>query len=249
MSLRIGVSACFFHADPQRAIFKGKTLLYAEASMFQWLLSGGALPVLIPVPGFDFRIRDFLSEVDGILLQGGSDVSPTSYGESALRPQWSGDRVRDDYEREIIREAVAMNRPVLGVCRGLQIMNVAFGGTLYQDITEQNSSSIVHRDWEVYDNLIHGVRIDPASRLGSLYGKGGRINSIHHQGIKDLSPELKAEAWCEEDGIIEAVRLKSSSAYALGVQWHPEFVRAEQNLLDSRPLLTEFLDEARKRKH
>lgn len=248
MSLRIGVSACFFHADPKRPIFKGKTLVYAEASMLQWVMSGGAIPVMIPPPYAGFAIKELLAEVDGVLLQGGSDVSPTSYGETPLKPEWNGDRIRDDYEKSIIETAIEMDRPVLGICRGLQIMNVALGGSLYQDIREQNSGSIVHRDWDIYDDLLHRVRIDPSSRLGAMYGEGGMINSIHHQGIKDLSPQLSAEAWCVEDGIIEAVRLNSNKAYCLGIQWHPEFIRKDQNLLDPAPILKEFLTEVSNRK-
>ncbi|MBL8020354.1 MAG: gamma-glutamyl-gamma-aminobutyrate hydrolase family protein [Leptospirales bacterium] len=246
MILRIGVSACFFHADPKRAIFKGKTLLYMEESMMKWILSGKALPVLLPPPGNDFDIKEILQDVDGVLLQGGSDVSPTSYGETPLRPEWNGDRIRDDYERNIIQTAIQMNRPVLGVCRGLQIMNVALGGTLYQDITEQNSDSIVHRDWEVYDDLQHDVRIQGGSSLAAMFGTTGRINSIHHQGIKDLSDQVNAEAWCAEDGIVEAIRLKGN-AYAFGVQWHPEFTGSRKELLPPDPILAEFLNACRER--
>jgi len=248
MRLRIGVGVCFFHADPARAIFKGKTLLYFEQSMLQWIMGAGALPVLIPPPESGFDLRDILSEVDGVLLQGGSDVSPTSYGETPLRPEWEGDRIRDDYERQIVHAAMTLGKPLLGVCRGLQILNVALGGSLYQDITHQNQTAIVHRDWNVYDELHHGIRIEKDSALGKVYGSKGKINSIHHQGIKQLAPDLVAEAWCEEDGIIEAVRLKKQDLFMLGVQWHPEFIRPSENLLPPTPLLAHFLDAIHARK-
>jgi putative glutamine amidotransferase len=98
--LKIGVSACFFHADPKRPIFKGKTLLYMEESMAHWIQSQGALPYLIPTAHQEggVRLRDYMIAMDGLILHGGSDVAPESYGEKALKPEWAGDFIRDQYE-------------------------------------------------------------------------------------------------------------------------------------------------------
>jgi len=128
--LRIGFSACFYHPDPSRPIFKGKTLLYVEESLVHWVMREGAFCFMIPttIQGGEVSIPVLVSELDSLILQGGSDVSPRSYGESPLKPEWSGDFVRDQYEIALTREFLAQKKPVLGICRGAQLMNVAFGG-------------------------------------------------------------------------------------------------------------------------
>ncbi|MBI2809591.1 MAG: gamma-glutamyl-gamma-aminobutyrate hydrolase family protein [Candidatus Melainabacteria bacterium] len=248
--LKIGVSACFFHSDPLRPIFKGKTLLYMEESMAHWIQSQGALPFLIPTAHTSggIRLRDYISFLDGLILHGGSDVSPQSYGEVALKPEWNGDFIRDQYEIELMKEAISKDKPVLGICRGAQLMNVAFGGTLYQDIPSQLPGKLVHRNWDVYDQNFHQVEFKQGGRLEKIYvGTPQRkINSIHHQGLKDLGKDLEVEA-VAPDGVIEAIRLKSEK-YAVAVQWHPEFHSVDDStLLPSANLLQDFLDEIRKR--
>src|SRR3954464_11075832 len=100
--LRIGVASCFFHADPARPIFKGKTLLYLEQSLAHWLMAGGGVPLLRAAPAAGIDARDLLPGLAGLVLQGGSDVSPESYWETPLRPEWSGHRVRDPYETDLV---------------------------------------------------------------------------------------------------------------------------------------------------
>lgn len=269
--LRIGVSACFFHHDPTRPVFKGKRLLYVEESMLQWLMANGALPVLVPAAHGGITTEVFLDQIDGLLLQGGSDVSPESYGETALRPEWNGDYFRDQYEIDLIQSCMRADKPVLGICRGHQIINVALGGTLYQDIEHQVTDAHVHRDWEKYDNLEHEIAMQDGSGLATLYQEhygerrsGGRIISIHHQAIKTVAPGLTVEANSEDDDIIEAVRLTATptgiaattgildgsvlDAYVVGVQWHPEFQNRTDPLLSADPLMQEFLQETDRRR-
>ncbi len=174
--LKIGISACFFHADPKRALFKGMTLQYIEQNMAHWVMQRDALALMIPSPdgttrrsGSAVTVDDYARELDGLLLMGGSDVCPESYGEAALRPEWSGDRVRDDYEMALLRAFVAEGKPVLGVCRGAQIINVAQGGTLYQDIATQRPGALDHRDWEIYAANFHSTAIVPGTGLAALY--------------------------------------------------------------------------------
>ena len=165
--LKIGLSACFFHADPKRAIFKGKTLQYLEQSMAHWMMREGALVFLIPnpEPGSSVKLRDLVAQMDGLVLQGGSDVCPKSYGEKALKPEWEGDYIRDQYEIALTREFMTQDKPVLGVCRGAQLLNVAFGGTLYQDIETQVEGARNHRNWEIYDQNFHEIRIEEGTLL------------------------------------------------------------------------------------
>jgi putative glutamine amidotransferase len=258
---RIGVSACIMHADPERPLFKGKTLLYAEESMLRWIMSGGAIPVLLPRASGPIGARELLEAVDGLVLQGGVDMSPRHYGEEPVRPEWGGDPVRDQYEIELVHLALEMDKPLLGVCRGAQVLNVALGGSLYQDIATQHESQRVHRDWELYDRHGHDVVVEARTALAGWYGfpeagGRGRTNSVHHQGLKQLGRDLVVEARSVPDGVIEAVRLDGHSVgrdrapFAFGVQWHPEFMQGDPiaGQLDPDKLLNAFLTEVRSRR-
>jgi len=254
LPLRIGLSARIMHDTPRELGFRGKTLQYLEQSVAHWIMAHGALAFMIPtivsggeVQGPRPSVRDYVASLDGLLLQGGSDVSPESYGQTPLDPAWNGDRVRDRYEIELLREFVSHGKPVLGVCRGAQLINVAFGGTLHQDIPTKFPLAVPHRDPVAYDQLAHAVRIEPGSVLAQLYPDAGHsheVSSIHHQAIDALGEGLVVEARSVPDGIIEAIRWTGSS-YVVGVQWHPEFHDgAARELLDDTPLLMEFLRRA-----
>ncbi len=243
--LKIAVSACFFHADPARPIFTGKTLQYVEQSVVRWVMSQGDLAVMVPAPDPAARLAEYAQWLDGLVLMGGSDLWPGSYGEQPLQERWQGDRVRDEYEMALAREFVALGKPVFGVCRGLQLLNVAFGGTLWQDIATQRPDARPHRDAALYDQLFHPVAFEPGTRLAQLYAgqRGAIVNSVHHQGIKDLAPDFVVEARCPDDGTIEAVRWTGQAAYVAAVQWHPEFhagLAEPASLIDDAPLLADF---------
>jgi putative glutamine amidotransferase len=135
---------------------------------------------------------------------------------------------------------------VLGICRGLQLINVAFGGTLYQDIDTQRGPHRIHHNPEAYDQNFHRIAFVPGSVLAKLYPDAGgvRVNSIHHQAVKTLGKDLAAEALSVEDGIVEAIRWQGPS-FVLGVQWHPEFHDpANPDLLNGNALLLAFLEHA-----
>ena len=249
--LKIGISACFFHADPNRPVFTGKTLQYVEQSIAHWVMSTGALAVMIPNPVGDTRRGDvtldhYAQWLDGLLLEGGSDVWPGSYGETPLQDKWSGDRIRDDYEKALVAAFTKVDKPIFGVCRGLQLLNVAFGGTLYQDIATQRPEALAHRDAGLYDRHFHEVEWVPGSRLAGLYPGTGKfkVNSVHHQGIKDLAPGFVVEARSATDGIIEAV-CRPGASFVAAVQWHPEFHRDDWGTLDDTPILNDFLSAVR----
>jgi putative glutamine amidotransferase len=248
--LKIGISACFFHADPSRPIFTGKTLQYVEQSVVHWVQSTSrAIALVIPSPEGstrrgDVELADYVELLDGFVLEGGSDLWPGSYGETPMQAAWSGDRVRDEYEIALTRAFVAAGKPVLGICRGLQLLNVAFGGTLYQDIGTQVPGSLVHREKQLYDQNFHEIEFVPGTRLAGLYRDvaARTVNSVHHQGIRDLAKEFTVEARSPTDGIIEAFRWRGPS-YVAGVQWHPEFHDwRDATLLPGEPLLNDFLE-------
>lgn len=242
--LRIGVSASFFHPDPSRPLFKGKTLLYVEESLVHWLFHEKVLVFLIPSvhPDRSVTLKDLVHDVDGLVLQGGADVAPETYGEKPLEKEWAGDAVRDRYEIALVKECLAQEKPILGICRGAQLLNVAFGGTLYQDIATQNPKAVVHRDWEVYDQHVHAVKFEKDSLLKKMFqSETAIVNSIHHQAVKDLGKGLFVEAIAQDDSMIEAIRAPGEK-FVFGFQWHPEFHDlSNKSLLDCRPLLKEFL--------
>ncbi|CAN0619284.1 putative glutamine amidotransferase [Burkholderia multivorans] len=252
-TLRIGVSARIFHPEPGAPGLRGKTLQYLEESIAHWVMSRDVLVFMIPTVGHqgmlhpsNIRLRDYAKHLDGLLLQGGADVSPQTYAASDARPEWPGDRVRDMYELELLHEFVESGKPVLGVCRGCQLINVAFGGSLYQDIATDVPTAHAHVS-EHYDQHRHAVRFPEGSTLAGMF-PGRReaiVNSIHHQAIRDLGRDLSIEAVSSADGIIEGIRYRRAP-FVVGVQWHPEFHRAGgPELLDCTPLLDTFLRAAR----
>ncbi|MBU9679530.1 type 1 glutamine amidotransferase [Burkholderia multivorans] len=252
-TLRIGVSARIFHPEPGAKGLRGKTLQYLEESIAHWVMSRDVLVFMIPTVGHqgmlhpsNIRLRDYAKHLDGLLLQGGADVSPQTYAASDARPEWPGDRVRDMYELELLHEFIESGKPVLGVCRGCQLINVAFGGSLYQDIATDVPTANAHVS-EHYDQHRHAIRFPDSSTLASMFpGRSEAIvNSIHHQAIRDLGRDLNIEAVSSGDGIIEAIRYRRAP-FVVGVQWHPEFHRAGgSELLDCTPLLDAFLRSAR----
>lgn len=257
-ALRIGVSACLFHRDPERAVYNGRPLAYVEQSMARWVASQGAIVYVVPEPESEHApsFQAYAEDLDGVVLAGGVDVAPGSYGEEPLRPEWSGDAVRDAYEIALVRAMIAEEKPVLGVCRGHQLLNVAFGGTLHQDVLTQVAGARVHRDAGIYDGLFHDIEIEPGSWLASVYEGITRatVNTVHHQAIKDPGRGVVVEARSTEDGVIEAMRVECA-AWVRGVQWHPEFTPYEPregqvspNLLDRGPLLASFLRAAELRR-
>ncbi|MDH5537580.1 MAG: type 1 glutamine amidotransferase [Betaproteobacteria bacterium] len=253
--LKIGLSPRFLHHVPRELGFRGKTLQYLEQSVAHWLMTANALVFMLPsIEGGgllrrgNIRIADYVETLDGLVLQGGADVSPLTYGEQAIKPEWKGDRTRDMYEIDLLQEFVTAGKPVLGICRGLQLINVAFGGTLYQDIGEQHGDDVEHYDAHSYDHNFHEIRLVGGSALAALYPDvdRARVNSIHHQAVKSLGQDVKVEALAAPDEMIEAVRWHGTS-YVVGVQWHPEFHDPkDRELLDGGPLLQEFLGEAAK---
>jgi putative glutamine amidotransferase len=251
--LLIGVSARLHYPDvpilqdrPNTGVW-GKHVHYLEQSVARWVQAGGALPVLVPPDFGDTTATDYAQALHGLVLQGGNDVAPGSYGETPQHTDWQGDARRDAYEMALIRAFVAAGKPVFGICRGLQLINVCFGGSLIQDIPSMHPQGIPHRELGRYEQHFHAIEFVPGTRLAALYPDLTRAttNSIHHQGIKTLAPDFDAEALSPDDGLIEAIRWRGKS-YVAGVQWHPEFHLPDDPVtLDDGPMLRDFLAAAR----
>jgi putative glutamine amidotransferase len=254
--LKIGLSPRFLHKSPPELGFRGKALQYLEPSVAHWVMSADALIFMIPSTETGGMIRrsnlsavDYADALDGLVLQGGADVSPRTYGQEPLHPEWEGDRLRDEYEIALLRGFMDRGKPVLGICRGAQLINVALGGTLWQDVNTLVAGVLVHYDAEKYDENFHELRIEEGSALSRLFPSADPflVNSIHHQAVRELGHELEVEARSDPDGIVEAIRWLGPS-YVFGMQWHPEFHAGREGLLDCAPVLEEFLIEARRRR-
>ena len=252
-TLRIGVSARIFHPEPGSTGLRSKNLQYLEESIAQWVMSRDVLVFMVPTVNTNgllhpsnITLRHYARHLDGLVLQGGADVSPQTYSEAPTKPEWSGDRARDLYELELLHEFVDAGKPVLGICRGCQLINVAFGGTLYQDVATNVPEALAHVHSD-YDAHRHAIMFPEGSSLARMFPKAGRpiVNSIHHQAVKDLGRDIRVEAMSDPDGIVEAIRYQRAS-FVMGLQWHPEFHRAGGvDLLDCTPILDEFLRAAR----
>lgn len=250
--LRIGVSARIQYGDASKPGYLKKNIYYIEHSYAQFILAHGAMPFLVPdLSGHrstSLSLADYAAELDALMLQGGTDISPQAYGEQPLKPEWAGDPPRDRYEMELLNRFIEAKKPVLGICRGHQLLNVVLGGTLYQDTLTQVPGSHQHNDPSIYDEHFHHVTIEPGSRLAGLYPRASRVkvNTMHHQAVKIPGRGLVIEARSTEDGLVEAIRYNGDQ-YLVGVQWHPEFLdHRDPELLDGTPLMEEFLEAARK---
>jgi putative glutamine amidotransferase len=211
------------------------------------LTTAGALPWIIPLMADDGEtLRGIYEAVDGIFLTGGVDVHPGQYGEEAGARCGQTDPERDRTELALIHWALRDRKPILGVCRGIQVINVAAGGTLYQDMATQYPNGIKHDFFPpaagyTRASLVHTARIAPNSRLAQiLRAKQISVNSMHHQGIKALAGGLTASAHAP-DGSIEGIE-GVNHPFLIGVQWHPEELASTQPRM--RRLFSSFVEAA-----
>ncbi len=186
------------------------------------LESAGLVPVVIPplaTPGHALAI---LERVDGLLLTGGEDVDPQLYGQPRAERCGVPNRARDETEIALVRAARDLRKPVLAICRGPQLLNVAFGGTLIQDIPSEVTGALRHNAEDRRDARVHDVSIEPGSLTAAAIGATSvAVNSLHHQSVKDLGDGLRVTA-TSPDGIVEAIESDTDTWWAMAVQWHPE---------------------------
>ena len=195
-----------------------------------WMLPGymcgveaaGGLPVMLPLTDDPEALRQLSAQCDGFLLTGGHDVSPGVYGAARLPACGACSPERDRMESALLALAMAADKPVLGICRGIQFINAALGGTLWQDLPTQRPSDVNHHQSPPYDAPAHAVSILPDTPLARLLGAEAlRVNSYHHQAVRDLAPALRPMA-VSPDGLVEAV-WHPGRRFLWAVQWHPEF--------------------------
>ncbi len=192
------------------------------------VVRAGGVPILIPLVDDEEVLRRIYAMIDGLLLAGGGDVNPSLYGETPIPQLGALDTLRDAVELPLARWALAEGKPILGICRGIQVLNVALGGTLYQDIPAQLTSTVhdlsyITQDWT---HMAHDLEVACDSQLAELFGTTAfATNSLHHQALKDVAPGLRPVAWAP-DGVVEAVE-SIDERFIVGLQCHPEALQGE----------------------
>ena len=207
----------------------------------------GGLPLILPGMPDAASTGELVELLDGLVLTGARpNVHPEYYGEAETEAHGPFDRGRDGLTLPLIRAMIEAGKPVFGICRGMQLINVAYGGTLYQDIDAQIPAAQRHVDTALYDELVHEVRFVEDSLLAQTFGTQGPVpvTSIHHQCVRRVGEGLSVHAYSVPDNLVEAVTADSEN-FVMGVQWHPEFHPSRQSqVLDCAPLLEVFIQAA-----
>ncbi len=194
----------------------------AKSPYFQALVEAGARPQELVLFAAADRSRAARAELDGVLFAGGEDVDPAFYDEKKKYDSVKVNRARDEFEMALLDRALEERLPILGICRGSQMINVKFGGALYQDVQRDEATTLEHRREKERRERVHQVAVtEPESLLGSAVSGGCRVNSLHHQAIKRVGRGLKVTAY-SEDGLVEAFEDGGEYPFLMAVQWHPE---------------------------
>lgn len=211
---------------PTRSITDGAIVRFAVVSTYTRALElAGGAPIAIPLQLGEETLRDIFAHLDGLLIAGGVDVHPSEFGEPIETFCGEIDRDRDIVELNLLRWAMRAQMPVLGICRGIQMLNVAAGGSLYQDIDAQvpHAQPHEHVTGEPYNRRAHSIEVDPESRLARALGATRlEVNSLHHQSVKEVAPGFRIVARAP-DGIVEGIEALNGQ-FAIGVQFHPEWL-------------------------
>ncbi len=223
----------------------GVTPLWDEEKKSIWMLPGymdgiqsaGGLPVVLPFTDDEEVLDQAADAIDGLLLTGGQDINPALYGAERHPNAGENSLLLDRMEESLLEKMLERDKPVLGICRGIQFLNVYFGGTLYQDVESELKQE--HHQDHPYDHFWHLVDITPGTPLSDILGKKDiEVNSIHHQAVRDVAPPLKVMATTEQ-GLVEGLYLPGKK-YVLGIQWHPEYMyNTDEN---SRKLFQSFVE-------
>ena len=221
--------------------FAGYKRSYVNNDYILSVIKNGGIPFIIPFNENEEVIKEQIEMVDGLLLSGGQDVAPKNYGEEPTPKLGDIFPERDDFEYALLKAALEANKPILGICRGLQIINTYFNGSLYQDLSYIGTEVLKHNQVNSPSMVTHSVTIDKTSKLFDIFGEEKiMVNSFHHQAVKKLGDGLVKSAEAP-DGIIEAIE-KTDYPFLVAVQWHPEMLHITVEMMNK--LFARFIKEA-----
>lgn len=227
MQPRIAITCNVMKPDPDRSIYRGKELHYGDASLSRAVIRAGGLPVLMPIPEEAEALKASFDLFDGLILPAGLDMNPKFYGSQIPEAfsDWLETEERDRLEMAACEYFLEESRPVLGICRGAEVINVVMGGTLKLDLHREEG--VVHRDQETYDSNRHSIYVEKDSALGGVVREDEvSVVSVHHQAPDRVAPGLRVTAR-SPDGVAEAVE-STDRKPILGVMWHPEWMQGER---------------------
>lgn len=225
---RIGISGSIIVDDG--GMFPGYERSYVNDDYIKSVIKAGGIPVIIPLIKSEKDIKEQLDMVDGIIISGGHDVNPLLYGEEPSQKLGGILPKRDDFDINLIRLAMEAKKPILGICRGHQLLNVVNGGSLYQDLSFIEGCYIKHNQASLSNIPTHTIKIKKGTKLREILGEETMCNSFHHLAIKEVAKGFIASA-VSKDGIVEAIEHEGEE-FVMGVQWHPEMMSAEnKNML------------------
>ncbi|BFT65979.1 gamma-glutamyl-gamma-aminobutyrate hydrolase family protein [Parvimonas parva] len=205
--------------------FSGYRRSYVNQDYVEAVLRAGAIPFIIPFNEDLEATREMVEKVDGIILSGGHDVNPYYYGEDPMLKIGELFPERDVFDMELYKTAIELKKPIFGICRGYQIINVINGGTLYQDLSYADFVKIKHDQVDNPTQATHFVELEEGTFLKNILGEKYKVNSFHHQILKDVAPGFKVVAK-SSDGVIESIEKITEDNFVIGVQWHPEMLSA-----------------------
>ncbi|UTC76897.1 gamma-glutamyl-gamma-aminobutyrate hydrolase family protein [Treponema sp. OMZ 799] len=234
----IGITgSCLY--EPSAGLFAGYERMYTNTDYVNAVLAAGGVPLMLPIINDEEAVRQQIENLSGIIIMGGYDVEPHFFNEEPLSCLGEILPKRDIYELKLIKAAKALKKPILGICRGMQILNVAFDGSLYQDL------SLIKRDIQIQhvqkarpQERTHSIKTEANSIMQKVFGKEDMVNSFHHMAVKELAKDFKVTAHAP-DGIVEAIEY-TGDGFMMGVQFHPEMTAAVHK--PSLDLFKEFIN-------
>jgi putative glutamine amidotransferase len=239
---KIGITLSETREEPFYRWPARKRFDYLKREYYEAILQAGGIPILLPNVETPSSLGPIIESLDGLLLTGGGDMNPAFYAQTPHPLTYEPTPARDNFELAVFEQMLELRKPILGICRGLQVINVALGGTLYQDLTCINRPTLTHADPDQTTKVFHKVAVDSDSLLFRIVGAAEiETNSSHHQAVDELGRGLRAVAYAP-DGIIEAIELDGFD-FVLSVQWHPEGIIDRDH---SQMLFTAFIDQASK---
>ncbi|WP_226584601.1 gamma-glutamyl-gamma-aminobutyrate hydrolase family protein [Halobacillus litoralis] len=225
--------------------FPGYDRAYVNNDYVQSVLRGGGIPFILPVLEDDETITMQAQAMDGLVLSGGHDVNPLLYGEEPRLKQGTPFPERDHSETILAKEMIRQGKPVFAICRGIQLLNVAYGGSLHQDLSYMETESLKHDQYHNPSQETHTITTEPNSVMREQFGQTTLTNSFHHQIIKEVAPGFKATAYAK-DGVVEAIEKIGEDGFVLGVQWHAEMMTKKHESMQR--LFDRFVEEAKTRR-